>query len=195
MTSSRDAILRSIRKHLPQLAELPESFQKGIRYNDPVAQFAAVLEGVGGECHSVSSLDEIRPLLGDLAGQRVVSRVPGLLPEADDPDQTEDPHALADVDLAVLPGRLAVAENAAVWVTDEDVAQRVTFFLCQHLALVVPRGEVVHTMHDAYDRLQVNRSAFGCFISGPSKTADIEQSLVKGAHGARTLKVFLLGSV
>jgi L-lactate dehydrogenase complex protein LldG len=33
---------------------------------------------------------------------------------------------------------------------------------------------------------------FGVFLAGPSKTADIEQSLVLGAHGARGLVVFLV---
>jgi L-lactate dehydrogenase complex protein LldG len=33
---------------------------------------------------------------------------------------------------------------------------------------------------------------WGCFIAGPSKTADIEQSLVIGAHGARSMVIFLL---
>ena len=40
-------------------------------------------------------------------------------------------------------------------------------------------------MHEAYQRLQVNRYPFGAFISGPSKTADIEQSLVIGGTGAQ----------
>ena len=30
----------------------------------------------------------------------------------------DSPHALADIDVAILPGEFAVAENAAVWVTD-----------------------------------------------------------------------------
>jgi L-lactate dehydrogenase complex protein LldG len=48
-------------------------------------------------------------------------------------------------------------------------------------------------MHEAYERLKFDRPGFGCFISGPSKTADIEQSLVIGAHGARSLTVFFVG--
>lgn len=46
-------------------------------------------------------------------------------------------------------------------------------------------------MHQAYKKLSSNAIDFGVFISGPSKTADIEQSLVIGAHGALSLSVFL----
>jgi L-lactate dehydrogenase complex protein LldG len=48
-------------------------------------------------------------------------------------------------------------------------------------------------MHEAYGRLSVGSSSLGVFISGPSKTADIEQSLVIGAHGPRSMTVFLVG--
>jgi L-lactate dehydrogenase complex protein LldG len=48
-------------------------------------------------------------------------------------------------------------------------------------------------MHQAYDALTFGRAEFGTFIAGPSKTADIEQSLVIGAHGPRSLTVFCIG--
>ncbi len=48
------------------------------------------------------------------------------------------------------------------------------------------------TMHQAYERLTLARPGFRIFISGPSKTADIEQALVIGAHGPRSTTVFLI---
>ncbi len=47
-------------------------------------------------------------------------------------------------------------------------------------------------MHEAYERIDLLQTGFGLFLAGPSKTADIEQSLVIGAHGARSLTVFLM---
>ena len=89
-------------------------------------------------------------------------------------------------------GEFAVAENGAVWVPDQRMKHRVASFITQHLALIVPGDQIVHNMHQAYDRLNFEATGFGVFISGPSKTADIEPSLVIGAHGARSLTVFLL---
>ncbi|MCA9238135.1 MAG: LUD domain-containing protein, partial [Planctomycetales bacterium] len=132
----------------------------------------------------------------EIAAVRKMSFVPGVAGDVDPADRAT-PHDLADLDLAVLPGEFAVAENAAVWVTDRNLPARVVYFIPQHVVLVVPVAEIVPTMHAAYERLAERNNgagefatpAFGCYISGPSKTADIEQSLVIGAHGARSLTV------
>jgi L-lactate dehydrogenase complex protein LldG len=198
MTTSKDAILNALRAQHPPDAALPDlAHGPWITYPDPVAQFAHVLAVVGGNCVRAAAIDDVRHELDRLpvysTGKKVYSLVPGIESRNLDPHAIIDPHQLDDVDFAVLPGDFAVAENAAVWVTDEGVPHRVIYFIAQHVALVVPAGEIVHNMHEAYERLRFERPGFGCFISGPSKTADIEQSLVIGAHGARSLTVFLVG--
>jgi L-lactate dehydrogenase complex protein LldG len=63
--------------------------------------------------------------------------------------------------------------------------------LAEHLVIVLAESDIVDNMHAAYERLgaRLGEAAYGCFMSGPSKTADIEQALVIGAQGPRSLTV------
>jgi hypothetical protein len=171
--------------------------QRWTTYPDCRRQFAAVLASIGGRCLFVKDLSQLNQALVDLppyaVAKQVVSLVPGAGRPTVDLDAVADPHHLADVDVAILPGQFGVAENAAVWVTSEGVRHPAVYFLVQHLVLVVPTGEILDNMHQAYQRLRFPGAGFGVFISDPSKTADSEHSLVIGAHGPRSLTVFCLG--
>lgn len=90
----------------------------------------------------------------------------------------------------VAEGRFGVAENGAVWIT--DIYGRSRLFASEHLVLTLPRTAIVATMGDAFADPRFGFGEFGCFVAGPSKTADIEQSLVTGAHGAIRVTVLLI---
>lgn len=202
--SSKDKILRALRDQpMPPLPapEIAESF--GVRYDDPRRQFAEVLAGVGGRAVEVASREAMYAAFEALpvvqAAKKICIAATGwtwrptnVQATLVDLPATRDPHDLEDVDVAVVPAEFAVAENAAVWVHGKRLAQRAILFIPQHLVVVVPAAEVLHNMHEAYCRLAFDAAAFGAFVSGPSKTADIEQSLVIGAHGPRSHTVFLL---
>ncbi|GAB5520284.1 MAG: LUD domain-containing protein [Rhodothermales bacterium] len=189
--TSRDRILAAIRQNKPEATPLPEMprFDRGIA--EPVAAFTAQAEASGirviqGADHRIADL--IATQHPD--AQRIASTLDGV-PSAIDWSTLDDPHTLADLDVLVCPATLAVAENAALWVTETQMGHRAAPYITQHLILVVEQAQIVTTMHDAYAQLTIGADAFGCFIAGPSKTADIEQSLVIGAHGPRSLTVVL----
>ncbi len=194
--SSRDDILRRVRCHTDADVIAPGAFTDGITFSDPAAQFSQVLAAVGGRCEQVGSAEEAKAVVTRFASEtgarKVCSLVEGIAVTNFDFNGVGDPHDLDDVDLAVMPGELGVAENAAVWITATSPLDRTLFFLTQHLAIVLLRRNIVSNLHEAYGRIDVAATAFGTWISGPSKTADIEQSLVLGAHGPRSLTVILV---
>lgn len=108
-------------------------------------------------------------------------------------DKTMDGLSLAEVEVLEIDGEFGVAENGAIWLTEDALPHRVAPFICQHLVINVKK--IVPHMHAAYEELGKVNSGFGLFLSGPSKTADIEQSLVIGAHGARSLTIVINSSI
>ena len=166
--NARDTILTAIRSAAVPPSPAASPMRVGTTSVDLLEQFLRVLAEVGGRgvvrpaSQSIDdAVDEIRKSLG-----------------------SESP------ELVVVAGRFAVAENGAVYVDAADLGNRADIVRAEHLVLTVSATALVPTMHEAMQRMPAN-SPCGWFLSGPSKTADIEQSLVIGAQGARTLHVLL----
>lgn len=192
--SARDTILKNITSNKPQLVDLPSiDFAAVIQYTDLVQQYKTVLQSIGGgtvELQDLSSLKqefETKKANGDF----VVNRI-DVLGEVNDSLQSFTAADLAAVDTAYIQGNVAVAENGAIWLYESNMGNRLLPFICQHLVIVIEKKNIVATMHHAYQQIESAREGFGVFLAGPSKTADIEQSLVIGAHGARSLIVYII---
>lgn len=102
------------------------------------------------------------------------------------------PHQLEGVDVAVVEAVFGVAENGALWIEPSHLNIPVLPFIVSHLVILADRNRLVANMHEAYKKIHLRDQRFGLFIAGPSKTADIEQSLVIGAHGPLSLTVLLV---
>ncbi len=133
------------------------------------------------------------PLYRD--GRQVVSLVPGVGASSFDLKGVSDPHQLDGLDLVVLPAALGVAENGASWIEGAALPFHALAVIPQNVVVVVQAAALVPDLHAAYARLELAaRPRWGLFLAGPSKTADIEQSLVIGAHGARSSVTVLVGA-
>lgn len=195
--SSRETILNRIRLANQGKPEAPQpdlSSIDAITYEDGQEQFCKVLVAVGGKVASTadgeSIAEAVKRLYPDAA--RIASNMPEIDFATVNPDDVEDPATLDGTDLAVVRGRFGVTENGAVWI-EQDVRQRAVYFISEALVIVVPKGEIVSNMLEAYRKIGPDSDyEFGVFMSGPSKTADIEQALVFGAHGPRDVTVLFV---
>ncbi|QMU31513.1 LUD domain-containing protein [Adhaeribacter radiodurans] len=190
---SREKILEAVKRNQPENTPLPTVPFFEPPFTDSVRKFSEVVQAIGGEVHQVSSYAEINTILKKEFGTKTIfSSAKELAELVQTGLDYKNAHAFADLELAVVEANLAVAENGAVWVTEDLIQERALPFIAQHLALIIPAETIVPTMHEAYGKIGTLDYGFATFIAGPSKTADIEQSLVLGAHGPKSLLVFLI---
>jgi L-lactate dehydrogenase complex protein LldG len=120
------------------------------------------------------------------------SHLPEITIAGKNPDTVAAAADLNGTDVGIVRGELGVAENGCVWVP-QTMKEKAVCFISEYLVIVLKKTAIVDNMHEAYARIDMEpHYNFGTFISGPSKTADIEQSLVMGAQAARGVTVILV---
>ena len=195
--SSRESILNAVRASQPDYTPLPVMGYPGNKNTGEAnlqEKFADALTAIGGKAEIVGTMQDARDYIQKLdKGKRSITVVP-ILNDLLEPISSGLAHAqsLQDVDYAVIEAGIAVAENGAVWVTEEGLGIRVLPFICQNLIAIIRVENIVPDMHHAYEMIGGREYGFATFIAGPSKTADIEQSLVLGAHGPRSMTVLII---
>jgi L-lactate dehydrogenase complex protein LldG len=194
--SSKDLILQRVQAAAPKGRTLPAVEQPNNAASfDVVHKFTEVLNAIGGKVVLVSEGQTVAEAVREVYGEAAILSVSqyatfDALPD----DAVNYPHLLQETEVALMDAQFGVAENGAVWLTENEYKVRALPFICTHLAVVLQRDALVPYMHHAYQRIDAGGDYdFGLFIAGPSKTADIEQSLVLGAHGPKTMTVFLVG--
>ena len=194
--TSKELILKNIKENnIVKEVPLPSYDNFGIKYEDKFQTFATMIESVGGKALVIDKKDldkTIKELYPD--EKQIASNVDFCTIGNFDANEQEDVHTLKDIDLAVVKGNFAVAENGAIWMKDEDNRHRALYFIVQNIVIVIDEKDILNNMHEAYQKLNFDNSGYGVFISGPSKTADIEQSLVIGAHGPKSGYVIFIKS-
>lgn len=110
------------------------------------------------------------------------------------PHENED---LESCDVGITGCDALIAQTASVLVTSQSAGGRAISVLPPHHVVVATAEQMVTTMADGFAILRqkhgVNWPSFISFITGPSRTADIERVLVLGAHGPKKLTVILVG--
>lgn len=203
--SSREEILARLRKNTRETYDMPDLSQlKPITFGDPVAEFCQrTTTTAGAKLIEMQEGDDLNAIVRQIAvGNSVADNKPFIIAsniegvEAQlNPDTVGDVRELMKVDVGVIRGCIGVAENACVWVP-QLMKEKAVCFASQQLVILLRRADIVNNMHEAYDRIAASKDyfqqyKFGTFISGPSKTADIESALVYGAQAARGVTIVL----
>jgi len=192
--TTREKILEAVLKNQPEATALPDTSMFKGTGNDLVQKYMDIFKTIGGSCFLADTIDSVKTLINEKfdLSKRIVTTLPELSDRFELISGTVDPHSYNDIEVAIIKAHFSVAENGAVWLTEEVMGQRIIPYICQHLAVIVYAESIVPTLHEAYEKIGTGDYGFGGFIGGPSKTADIEQALVLGAHGPLTMTVFII---
>lgn len=190
----KEALFDKLRSHTIGNYPMPPMDDiNGIHYDDTVGQFVKSSEHVGSIIVHASPEDDLNDIIRKCYPEAKVfsSNLPEINIAQRDPNTVAEATNLDGTDVGIVEGKVGVAENGCVWIP-QTMKERAVCFICEYLVIVLEKKNIVDNMHEAYDRIEMTDYGFGTFISGPSKTADIEQALVMGAQAARGVTVILL---
>ena len=189
---NKEELLGKLRRNTIHQFDMPEASIDGIKYENTIEQFIETSHKVGSEVIEAKAGEDLNELIRKAypEAQVLASNVKGIKVDLN-PDMVSEAQDLNGTDVGIVEGDIAVAENGCVWVP-QTMKERVVCFVSENLVILVHRDKIVNNMHEAYRRIHMTEYGYGCFISGPSKTADIEQALVMGAQAARGVTVIII---
>lgn len=188
----KEQLFDKLRGGITQQFDMPAKTVKGIVYEDIIKQFIEISKTVGGKVIEVKATDDLNAVIRKAYPDAKVfaSNVKGI--QADlNPDTVANAADLNGTDVGIIQGEMGVAENGCIWVP-QTMKERAIYFISEELVILLDKKNIVNNMHEAYKHVEMNNYGYGVFISGPSKTADIEQALVMGAQAARGITVVLI---
>lgn len=204
----KEDLFNKLRRNTHAQYDMPKTDVEGIKYEDTLKQFIRMTESVGGHVITDASADDDLNALACKAypeakvfasnmQEITLDKLKTCAGDRDaaielrNPDTVAEANDLNGTDVAIVRGQVGVAENGCIWIP-QTMKEKALLFISEYLVIVLSKKNIVDNMHEAYNRIGMDsRYNFGTFISGPSKTADIEQALVIGAQAARGVTVVL----
>ena len=204
MSEAREEILKKLKKSGVQANEMPDFFEPVFPEIEgpPDKHFETTLEAVSGTVCLCNSLDEFLAQLN--------FNCPGLIPEKTfcfDPTVQQllnnlqigynhDYQFPEEVEYGFTSCEFLIAETGSIMISSALPGGRKSFIYPPVHIVVSSEKNLVATLGDAYKKIQAkyenNLPSQITLITGPSRTADIEKTLVLGAHGPKKLIVFIL---
>jgi L-lactate dehydrogenase complex protein LldG len=104
----------------------------------------------------------------------------------------------AGIKRALIEADFAIGETGSVVIDSCNENLRLASCLAEKLHVIFPLSKLVDSMHDVTDFLEERTSGSGgyvAFITGASRTADIERVLTVGVHGPKVMTVIILNDL
>lgn len=192
MNSSRTAILSSIRSHLGANVpyESPKSVYSPVTPTRVVDLFKQNVEAVDGHCIVVHTEEELTRILQSFAGRIAISDAPVLAGLGDVSPNASD---IFHYDVGITTAQAAIAETGTLVLDAARERHRFASLVPPVHVAIVDAASIFQTLGEALAFIHKDDqiSPAVTFVTGPSRTADIELTLAIGVHGPQQLYVIV----
>ena len=164
--------------------------------NQRSAQFAEGLHAAQGEFRRCVSWDDLWIFATSLGDDSPVVSPAAYeqLQRGQLPDDCDPLRSIADRPVGIAVAQLAIAETGSVLLIEPSPIERAVSLLTRHLIVAVQETDILDDLAEGFAWLaqQPRAAAYATFVTGPSRTADIERSLTIGVQGPSRLTVAVL---
>ena len=182
--------------------------QVGSTLTEQIDLFAKISEGLKTEFYRVPTIETAREVLAKLAAENGWKKIgshshhdtDALLQGIGLPVvRTEKGYSIDDLescDAGVTGCEVLVAQTGGIMVSVQSAGGRALSVLPPHHVVIARASQMVPDLTAAFEHVKRKYGkafpSFMSFITGPSRTGDIERILVLGAHGPKRLTVLLV---
>jgi len=221
MSESRDKILKNLKNNAgiqSPVQSHSENIEKRIQdsidritpdnYDDLKKQFQEELELTSSEFFTVQNTDDLVKTINKLLQQcgikkaaisgcefcnEIISNSGDIeFVKAVDLEYPERKKELALISAALVEASCALADTGTLVFLFDECRTTLPHFLSEFVIAVIRKDNLMANQFDFFKKVPADRIRNMVFMSGPSRTADIEKILILGAHGPRRLAVILL---
>lgn len=189
----KELLFSKLRKQTTATYDMPNMAINAIQYEDTYKKFVEMSIAAGCRIQPITPKDNLCEVVKKLYPEAKVfaSHLQTFAPIVEkNPDMIASAQELNGTDVGIVEGKVGVAENACIWIP-QTMKEKAVCFISEYLVIFLSKKAIVNNMHEAYRKIEMSHYGFGTFISGASKTADIEQALVMGAQAARGVTILI----
>jgi len=180
-----------------------------------IGVFRKEIENLSGKCYEASSIVEVTDIIRGIVaengcrsvviqglgvdGEQIKTELKRIGVQVLELERCEKPvDVLRTADMAITPGGLLIANTGTLVMTTKSDEERLASCLPRIHVAIIASERIVSKPEDAAqyltDQLQGKSPTSVTFVSGPSRTADIEMKLILGVHGPHQVHVIVLTS-
>jgi L-lactate dehydrogenase complex protein LldG len=211
--ASREHILHRVRTALGRSSGQPAPAPPPVRLpvlkmdaEERIATMLRRVEALAGKTHRARGPEDARAFVAEAIERKIavasnapflaacgITSLPGVRSGIVDRDELRERCAVADI--GITSADYALADSGTlVMIAGPDEARVISLLPPEHIA-VVPAERILTGLEELFTQIPypAGHTSSMVLITGPSRTADIEQILVRGVHGPGRLTVVVVG--